>query len=202
MLSVRERQIKLSFLGYYNGKIDGVEGKKTKKAYLDLQKDYFVNNSFRHDIDGLYGKNTDKLLVSLYNVKTICKHFTLKEFKCKCDNRFCCGYPAYLNANLLENAEKLRSYLNKPMIISSAIRCEKHNLRVGGTSGSRHLKGKAIDFYSNGFKELSKRKDTIDKWVTYKNSRYGYTNGYSNLQGKIGHPKSSTIGNYIHVDVI
>ena len=41
MLSVKQRQTKLKDLGYYKGKIDGKVGTLTKKAYKNLQKDYF-----------------------------------------------------------------------------------------------------------------------------------------------------------------
>ena len=67
MLSVKERQERLKYLGYYKGAIDGVEGPKTKRAYLDLQKWGFFRVK---DKDGKYGANTEKLLISAYNVKT------------------------------------------------------------------------------------------------------------------------------------
>ena len=201
MISIRERQIKLTFLGYYNGEIDGIEGRKTKNAYKKLQEDYFVNNSYRHDIDGIYGINTDKLLCNLYLVNVVCSHFKLKEFKCKCGNHYCSGYPAYLDENLLLNLEKVREITGSPIIISSGIRCKIHNKNVGGTSSSRHLIGKACDFYSKPFKLLEYRKNIINKWVKFKKGRYAYTNGYSNLSGEIRYPKAPNIGNYIHGDV-
>ena len=204
MLKVKERQIKLTFLGYYTGNIDGIEGKKTKEAYLKLQKDYFVNNSYRHDIDGLYGKNTDKLLCSLYNVKTLCKNFRLEEFKCKCKNKYCTGYPDYLNAHLLENITKLRIWLETPMYITSGFRCTKWNsIQSPKSPKSRHQYGKAIDFYTKGTSSLEKRKEITNKWLLYKNSRYSYSNGYSkNSSGVTGKPKASYMGHSIHVDVL
>ena len=54
MLSVKKRQEYLKYLGYYKGAIDGIVGKGTKKAYKDLQNDYFFRSK---DKDGLYGKN-------------------------------------------------------------------------------------------------------------------------------------------------
>ena len=204
MLKVKERQIKLTFLGYYKGNIDGIEGKLTKEAYLNLQKDYFVNNKYRHDIDGIYGINTDKLLCSLYNVKTICKHFKLEEFKCRCKNKYCSGYPDYLNAHLLENITKLRTWLELPMNLTSGFRCKKWNeIQSPNSPKSRHQYGKAIDFYSAGFSSLEKRKEVINRWLLYKNSRYSYCNGYSkNINGNTGKPKASYMGTSIHVDVI
>ena len=41
MLTVRERQEKLKYLGFYTGAIDGIEGVKTKRAYKELQDKYF-----------------------------------------------------------------------------------------------------------------------------------------------------------------
>ena len=59
MLSVKQRQEKLKFLGFYNGAIDGIEGVKTKRAYYELQSKYFFR---KKDIDSKYGPNTEKLL--------------------------------------------------------------------------------------------------------------------------------------------
>ena len=39
-----------------------------------------------------------------------------------------------------------RNCPDAPCIVSSGIRCEKHNKAVGGAAGSRHLSGKAMDF--------------------------------------------------------
>ena len=41
MLSVKKRQQYLKNLGFYKGKIDGVAGTKTRKAYKDIQTKYF-----------------------------------------------------------------------------------------------------------------------------------------------------------------
>lgn len=203
MLSVKERQIKLAFLGYYKGNIDGINGPLTKESVLNLQKDYFVNNNFRHDIDGIYGKNTDKLLCSLYNVKTTCKHFKLTEFKCRCKNKYCSGYPDYLNIHLLENLEKLREYLGTPIIGTSGFRCNKWNSIQSTSKNSRHKYGKAFDFYFKGGNNLEKRKEVTNKWISYKNSRYSYSNGYfKNRDGSNGVKTAKYMGSAIHVDVL
>ena len=41
MLSVKTRQKYLKNLGFYKGKIDGIEGSITKKAYRNIQKKIF-----------------------------------------------------------------------------------------------------------------------------------------------------------------
>ena len=99
MLSVKKRQEYLKYLGYYKGAIDGKVGSGTKKAYKDLQNDYFFRAK---DKDGLYGKNTDILLQNAYNVKKYAKNFNLKtELSCHCKGKYCTGYPAIYSVNAL-----------------------------------------------------------------------------------------------------
>lgn len=56
MLNIKQRQMNLRFLNFYKGKIDGIEGVKTKQAYKDFQKAYNLT------IDGIYGTKTDNKL--------------------------------------------------------------------------------------------------------------------------------------------
>lgn len=200
MLTVKERQKRLLDLGYYNDKVDGIEGKKTKAAYLKLQKDYFYN---KKDIDGIYGKNTDILLNNAYNVNLICKNFKLKEFHCKCNGKYCTGYPHIIDTILLTNIQLLRSEINTPINITSGLRCNIQNKKVGGSGNSRHKEGKAIDFYTKNTSNLTERKYIINKWIKkFVESRYGYCNKYGNLRGKISYPKVPTMGNSIHIDIV
>ena len=47
-------------------------------------------------------------------------------------------------------ADDVREHFGKPITVSSGVRCETHNARVGGVSGSRHKRGKAMDFCVSG----------------------------------------------------
>lgn len=73
-------------------------------------------------------------------------NFTLIEMACKCG----CGgeqAPAIV-ANLMRVAamlEKVRAVCGKPLHVTSGFRCAKHNAKVGGADGSRHLTGEAAD---------------------------------------------------------
>lgn len=67
-------------------------------------------------------------------------HFSRSEFTCK-DN---CGFDA-ISPSLVESLETLRSKLNRPILILSGCRCEKHNTEVGGEKNSQHLLGHAAD---------------------------------------------------------
>lgn len=50
-----------------------------------------------------------------------------------------------LDVHSVEMLEQLRSFIGKPMIVTSAYRDPAHNRRVGGAKGSYHLQGRAFD---------------------------------------------------------
>lgn len=144
LLSKKNRQEYLKYLGFYNGEIDGKVGPLTKQAYLDLQACYFDRPK---DIDGKYGKNTDILLRNAYNVKKYCKDFKLSEFKCGCGRKYCTGYPAVLDPELLYSLQFLRDLFKQPLVVTSGLRCKKYNSKlIGSSKNSRHLLGRAVDF--------------------------------------------------------
>lgn len=198
LLSIKKRQTYLKELGYYKGEIDGKAGKLTKKAYADLQNDYFTR---KKDRDGLYGKNTDILLRSVYNCRDL-KYFKVTEFKCQCKG-LCTGYPAEVNRDLVINLDAMRKHYEKSTKIISGLRCSKHNKNVGGSNGSRHKTGKAVDIYIAGTSSgIAGRKGIVDYWITtYKTSRYAYCNGYARTKTKTTYPKVSSMGSSTHVDV-
>lgn len=69
-------------------------------------------------------------------------HFSRGECACRCGCGLCSVTP-----QLLDLAEKVRSILQTPMIVTSGTRCVSHNARVGGSPTSKHLQGLAMDFY-------------------------------------------------------
>lgn len=192
MLDKKTREKYLSVLGYSND----------KKGILKLQTNYFFN---KKDKDGIYGKNTDILLQNVYNIKTLCKNFDLISDKmyCRCRGKYCTGYPAVIDINLLRTLQNFRTTLGFSMIVESCLRCTKHNKNSGGASGSRHLTGKAIDISNKTYtNSLERRKVLSNKWVSwYPTSRYSYSNGYGNNKGAISTPKVPSMGISIHFDV-
>lgn len=199
LLTKKKRQEYLKALGYYKGKIDGKEGKQTKQAYKDLQEDYFTR---KKDTDGKYGKNTDILLRSAYNCKDL-KHFKLEEFKCQCGGKYCTGYPAELNKDLVSYLDNMRTHYTKSCKVISGLRCKKHNKASSGSTNSRHMKGKAADIQITTISNTLKgRKGIVDYWIkTYKNARYSYCDGYARTKTKTTYPKVSTMGKSTHCDV-
>ena len=188
LLSKKKRQEYLKALGFYNGNIDGIVGAKTKAAYKTLQKAYFTRDK---DIDGIYGKDTDKLLRNAYNVKMYCPNFKLEEFKCGCKGKHCTGYPAVLDIQLLKNVQATRNKFGSTTI-PSGLRCSKHNSAVGGASGSRHKSGKAVDMKNAVSATVQGRVQIMAFWKTLPKWRYTYCN----INGS-----NPNMGSSVHVDV-
>jgi len=77
------------------------------------------------------------------------KNFNLSEFDCKDGTEM----PSELLTNVLELAEslqELREILNSPIRINSAYRSLQHNSKIGGSTNSQHLFGKAADIVVKG----------------------------------------------------
>ena len=199
MLTVRERQEKLKYLGFYTGAIDGIEGVKTKRAYYDLQKKYMKR---KKDIDAIYGTNTEKLLESAFNVKKYAKNFDINKDKlyCRCKGKYCCGYPAIINIDLLKNLQAERNKWGSTTV-TSMLRCKTHNKDIGGSTNSKHLVGKAVDYRNKHTITLKQRKECINYWFTLSNPRYSYCNGYYKYANKSGTKKASGMGISVHGDV-
>ena len=200
MLKIKERQAELKYLGYYEGKVDGIEGKLTKEAYTKLWKDYYFR---KKDISNKYNKDTDRLLQSVYNVKKYSKNFDIKKDKmyCRCKGKYCCGYPAIINENLVKNLQKIRDKFGAVKIIS-LMRCKKWNsLQPGSSRTSKHMSGKASDFQTSKSSTLKGRKEMIDYWFKLNKPNYGYCNGYYRSRWSKGAKVSKNMGSSTHCDV-
>ena len=200
MLTIKQRQTELKYLKYYDGKIDGIEGKKTKEAYKKLWNDYYFR---KKDITDKYNKNTDILLQSVYNVKKYSKNFDIKKDKmyCRCKGKYCTGYPAIMNENLIKNLQKIRDKFGATTI-TSMLRCKKWNSKQPGSSNtSKHMSGKACDMQTPKSSTLKGRKEMIDYWFKLNKPNYGYCNGYYRSRWSKGAKVSKGMGASTHCDV-
>lgn len=69
------------------------------------------------------------------------KNFSKQELECKCG----CGMlPTQDAINMLQ---VLRDRIGKPLIITSAARCAKHNQAIKGSKNSQHVQGLAFDIH-------------------------------------------------------
>ncbi len=183
MKTKRRKYFKYLGLGEYN-----------KSNILKLQKAYFDDPK---EWDGKYGVKTDILLRHVYNVKKNSVNFRPEEFKCPCGH--CTGYPTQIRARLVRNAQTIRNKYGKSMTITSGLRCAYQNKKVNGSKDSRHLLGRAIDFYiPNVTDTLSSRKKVIKFLKTLPHHRYSYGNGYNSYGNVVYAPN---MGNALHTDV-
>ena len=159
-MTIEQKQCLLRYLGYYHGDIDGLWGKQSTLATAGFQDDYGL------EPDGVFGLLTEdmakKAVAELVQPVAPAepedpqgfwaeiKHFNREEFRCKCGGKYCDGFPVEPSEKLLRLADRVREHFGVPASVSSGIRCEKHNARVGGVPGSRHKYGTAMDFHLKG----------------------------------------------------
>lgn len=93
-------------------------------------------------------------------VTQISTNFKSTEFDCHGEG--CCS-STLIDDKLVTYLQDIRNHFGKPLTVSSAYRCDKHNKSVGGATGSRHKKGEAADIYINGIepKEIAKYAESI-----------------------------------------
>ena len=68
------------------------------------------------------------------------EYFTEEELMCPCG---CKGMA--MSESFMKKIVSIRKSLNAPMKINSGFRCPEHNEKVGGSSTSMHLYGRAVD---------------------------------------------------------
>lgn len=77
--------------------------------------------------------------------KKLSTNFKVKEFACNDGSD-----KILIDTELVELLQKLRNHFGKPIIINSAYRTSSYNKKVGGSTNSQHLLGKASDIKING----------------------------------------------------
>lgn len=144
---VEELQNGLIIRGYNLGKADGDFGAKTETAVKAFQKDAGLT------ADGVVGKDTRKALekIKVYSVKTdgaktLSKNFKVKEFACKDGSDRLVLDEEFVASKL----QKIRDHFGVPVTINSAYRNPTYNKKVGGSSNSYHVKGRAFDIVVKG----------------------------------------------------
>lgn len=103
--------------------------------------------------------------------------FSASELSCKCNE--CDGD---MNDQFMTKLIALRESCDFPFHITSAYRCDSHNVNIGGVKGSSHTKGRAVDIAVKGAKAFQ---------LVSKASVFGMTG--------IG-VKQSGHGRFIHLD--
>jgi len=89
--------------------------------------------------------NSKQLIFTKGQNAPLISHFRLNEFDCKCSYDDCTHTP--IDFRVLIALNRLRDVLGIALIITSAYRCIRHNIDVGGVLNpiSKHTKGMAVD---------------------------------------------------------
>lgn len=77
--------------------------------------------------------------------KKLSANFRVREFACSDGSD-----PIFIDSDLVNLLQKIRSHFGKPVTITSAYRTPGRNKAVGGTTYSQHLYGKAADIKVSG----------------------------------------------------
>lgn len=162
-MTTKQVQNLLQYLGFYDGIPDGVWGPLSQQACREFQARFGGIA-----VDGFAGKETETALKHTVSLGYLdkeetpadpadtgtfwdgIKYWTREEFRCQCGGKYCDGFPAEPDQTLVELVDDLRANAGRPGHPSSGLRCPTWNSIQGGTAGSRHKTGKALDFYIEG----------------------------------------------------
>lgn len=167
-----------------------------KSGILAFQKMAFPKH--REEWDGRYGKRTDAALRHWHNVRKYAgKNFKPQEFMCDCGG-YCNGYPTWMRKKELIHIQTIRTHYNRPMHVTSGLRCKRRNSELKGLDNSKHLVGKAVDFNMEGVTDsLNARKRAVDYIKTLPNHNYTYGDGIDSN----GKAPFKEMGKALHTDV-
>ena len=73
-------------------------------------------------------------------MEQLTKNFNLNEFVCHCG----CGQN-HINRVLVNKLQTIRNRVGCSLTVTSGVRCQSHNDKIGGSSTSSHVDGYAVD---------------------------------------------------------
>ena len=163
-MTVKQAQCLLLYLGYSPGGVDGIWGRQSTAACSRFQADYGLT------ADGAAGAATQKMLIDAVAGTAVkvekpgtgtfwdsIRHFRREEFRCKCGGRYCNGYPAEMQEDVVRIADAAREHFGRPAHVVSGLRCREWNEHEGGVANSQHTFGEACDLCIDGVDSESLR---------------------------------------------
>lgn len=168
-MTVKQKQCLLCYMDCLEPEeIDGLWGPKSGQATEAMQKKLGIVP------DGVWGNQTDAAIRAFISggeelpdvpetnagnkedTGTFWDHiryWTREEFRCQCGDYhepYCDGYPAEPDQTLVEFLDDIRAHFGRVAHRSSGLRCHQHNRDSKGVANSKHLTGKAMDFFIEG----------------------------------------------------
>ena len=114
--------------------------------------------------------------------KRLSEHFEVREFRCRDGSD-----PVFVDTELVDILEKIRTHFGKPLVITSAYRTAAHNKAVGGAKYSQHCYGRAADIRVAGV--------TVEQLAAYAEKLLPDTGGIGRYPVRSGRPTG-----WVHVD--
>jgi len=102
-------------------------------------------------VDGKIGPATKAAALTswgrhLHNRPDLSEHFSTSDFRCHCGGKYAGCQGVLVQRDLLIGLEVLRTRAYpRGLVIVSGYRCERHNAKVNGADGSKHVLGQAAD---------------------------------------------------------
>lgn len=133
---------------------DGLDGPGTKEACNQFKAKYGAEPTEDNFIAAICGALGEVVTGNNVGGKTgtfwdSIKYVPRVEWRCPCGR--CGGFPVEPQERIVSFLEALRVHFNKPVYISSGVRCQTHNDELPGSVwNSRHVSGKAVDFCVEG----------------------------------------------------
>lgn len=156
-MTTKQIQCLLLFLGYDVGEADGICGPRTNQGIQEFQRENMVNGEDESDTWQALRKAVGDGWRRPEKQGTLWEnspYFRREEFRCRCGNyhaAYCNGFPVEPDETLVVLANRVREQLGRKAHVTSGIRCKRHNAdQPGAAVNSRHLSGKALDFWVEG----------------------------------------------------
>ena len=164
-MTVKQKQSLLCYMDCLEPSgIDGLWGPGSAKATASMQRKLGI------EPDGIWGSQTDTAIREyIYSGNELpdaetpetvtgtfwdnIRYWSREEFRCQCDRYngpYCDGYPAEPDQTLVELLDDIRAHFGRVAHRSSGLRCPQHNRDSKGVANSKHLTGKAMDFFIEG----------------------------------------------------
>lgn len=177
-MTTKQIQCLLTYLGYDPGQIDGVDGPKTQAALAAFRADYGGGaDGLVAAVAGTLSKPEKPKQEETGTFWDEIRYFRREEFKCQCGGRYCNGYPAEMQEDVVRIADAAREHFGRPAHVVSGLRCRQWNAHEGGVATSQHMYGEAIDLRIDGVDS-----ETLRVFVSQqKNHRYSYRINATNV---------------------
>lgn len=198
MMTIRQIQALLDYLGYHPGLVDGANGPLTAAAVKSFQAAEGLT------VDGIPGAVTQAALKeavasdhfsqahgvtnsgqppdaggnpAVPSFWAGIRHIRREECRCKCNGLYCNGYPADMQEAVVRIADAAREHFGRPIHVVSGLRCRQWNAIQGGVANSQHMFGEAMDIRIDGVDS-----ETLRQFVSQQpNHRYSYRINSTNV---------------------